>query len=80
MKVIVAYDTESKECQVLMNGEELDDVQGLNISKYGNEGKYDLCVMKMQKGPDGVIKQEMWSCYASTTKNSDALKDFFKKS
>lgn len=78
MKIIVAYDTEEKTCQVLMDGKELADVAGFSLNKYGPEGKYDCAIMKQAK-ENGMNKTETWSCYASKDKVSDSVKDLFKK-
>lgn len=79
MKIIVAYDTDEKSCQVLMDGKELADVAGFSLSKYGPEGKYDCAIMRRAKD-NGMDKTETWSCYASANKISDDIKSLFKKS
>lgn len=78
MKIILAYDTEEKTCQLLMDGKELEDVAAFSLSKYGPEGKYDCAIMKQGKDGD-MNKTETWSCYASTKKISDDIKLLFKK-
>lgn len=79
MKIITMYDTVDKKCQILMDGQELQDISAFSLSKYGPEGKYDCAIMKSTKTDDGMCKQETWSCYASLDKKSDAIKDLFKK-
>lgn len=79
MKIIVAYDTTDKTCQVLMDGQAIENVGGLSLGKYGPDGKYDLSIMRQTMEGD-MKKQEIWSCYASKDRVSDSIKDLFKKS
>lgn len=72
------YDTEEKTCQILMDGQEIADVGGFGLSKYGPDNKYDCTIMRASQ-ENGMNKQEIWSCYASKDKVSDAIKNLFKK-
>lgn len=80
MKIIVAYDTAEKTCQILMDGQTIENVSGLSLSQCcPEEDEYDLSIIKYTMEGD-MRKQEVWSCYANKDKTSDNIKDLFKKS
>lgn len=80
MRIIIAYDSEEKTAQILMDGKEVPNISNVSLCKCSpNEEEYDLNIMRQTIDDTGIVNTQTWCCYASKNKNSNPVQDLFKK-